>query len=383
MKKKLFCVGLATAVALCSAVSVSASDFVDSSSNNESCTMVLWGETFDSMDDIMANSDVIITGTVESQSVVKLHNLYFTHSYVRSAEGVMYDVTQTGAYVNGEPENIPIDSELLKLNESYFLCLDESLYNGEPYYLIVGGNQGYGVFDEANETVYAVNIDSRAVFSTMQIENTQNGISAYNIEPVAVSMYKDQVGFKPQYYFWDKTNISFHLDNRVDEAPAQGYRVVEGANQWNGISSYHLTETSSSNADIEVVYADYTSSWVGMTEADASLYTYADGQNIYTFDNVEISLNFDYRLSSSADEYAFWLGISCHEFGHALGLPHFDNTNNGVNIMHSDISDYLERNGSPYKPRTSGSASDKEHLDDKYTRWEDQYFDFIDEYGDR
>lgn len=56
MKKKLFSVGLATAVALCSAVSVSASDFVDSSSNDESCTMVLWGETFDSIDDIMANS---------------------------------------------------------------------------------------------------------------------------------------------------------------------------------------------------------------------------------------------------------------------------------------------------------------------------------------
>ena len=128
MKKKLFCVGLATAVALCSAVPVGAKYHIsthDKSINNSDApsSIALWTETFDSVDEIMNNADANIIGTVISHSIEDRCGIKFTHSYVQTDLGKIYDVLQTGAIVNGKPVNILNDTPLLELNETYFCPL--------------------------------------------------------------------------------------------------------------------------------------------------------------------------------------------------------------------------------------------------------------------
>ena len=320
MKKKLLSVSLATAIALCSAASVGAIDVGEPVEVNTapSYGTVIWTETYNSIDELIDNADVCTIASVQSQSVEKIHDLYFTHSYVETEDGCTYDIIQTGAYINGVPTNMINDVALLEEGETYFLCLKEINYHGSIYYVILGGNQGYGVFEPSANVVEAVNYDERAVFSTMQIEETAEGISAYNIEASTYAVRSDNAGFDPQFYFWEDTSLTFNVDSALDYDYDLGNRIVVGATSWNGTSDFYLRETSSSNADIQVVASDYPETWAGCTWPDADYYTYADGYEIYTLNSVEITMNGFVNTNTYPSEYAFWVGVSCHEFGHAL-----------------------------------------------------------------
>ena len=65
--------------------------------------------------------------------------------------------------------NVLYDAPLLNLNEEYFLCLNKTDFDEEfgQYYLISGGNQGYGLYNENSETVSVASATERAVFSTI------------------------------------------------------------------------------------------------------------------------------------------------------------------------------------------------------------------------
>lgn len=363
MKKKLFSVGLATAVALCSAVSVGASDELEVDTVKQpSYAMVIWSETFNSIDEVIQNSDATIVGTVESQSVELVHDLYFTHSYVTTDSGQTYDVLQTGAVINGVPTNILNDTKLLEENEEYFLCLKESEYNGREYYLITGGNQGYGIYHPTLNTVTAVNYNNRALFSSMQIEETNSGIDVYNLEPLDYSLMSNVDGFNPDLCKWDKSRVTFRLQTSIENSFGTTVHddLIDGAESWNGLSSLRLSETSSTSEDIEVIMHYYPDDWVGQTTAD---YTADDNplDNIeYIFDHVEI--RFD--KGSDGDRSHFWQGISCHEFGHAVGLSHYD-ASWGLHgaVMASDVATKLINYNEPYTPQI---GCDDVRLDEKY-----------------
>ena len=66
-------------------------------------------------------------------------------------------------------------AELLELGEEYFLCLDQvESDNFGTYYLIMGGNQGYGTYDSSSGYVQMINDVDRSVFDTFSIETPES-----------------------------------------------------------------------------------------------------------------------------------------------------------------------------------------------------------------
>lgn len=149
----------------CGMVSASAADIEISLKNMQTDTIniVSWTQTYQSVDEMMEDADVNIVGTVISQTIEARgedDTLYFTHSYVEGNNGELYDVLQTGAFIDGEKMNIPYDVSLLEVGEEYFFSLNyvDDISYGE-YYLIAGGTQGIGEYDTSLSIVSALNIN--------------------------------------------------------------------------------------------------------------------------------------------------------------------------------------------------------------------------------
>lgn len=171
MKKRIVSMLLTAMIAFStSAVAVSAeSSQVQSEQTIENKTTVSWCETYDSLYQVISNSDICIVGTVISQEIEERDGIYFTHSFVENTDGKIYDILQTGAILAGNYVNVPSDAALMENGEDYFLCLNQAECDGYgDYYLITGGNQGYGKFDAQNSTVVAANYDERSCSICLQ-----------------------------------------------------------------------------------------------------------------------------------------------------------------------------------------------------------------------
>lgn len=94
-------------------MSASAESMLYNPTNVASYVTVDWSTQYNSINELKNDADIFITGTVINQTIEQRYNLYFTHSYVQSPEGKIYDVLQTGAYINGTPYNIPIEAPLM------------------------------------------------------------------------------------------------------------------------------------------------------------------------------------------------------------------------------------------------------------------------------
>ena len=144
--------------------------------------MVDWGETFDTLDELIAESEICVTGEVISQEV-KEGSLYWTFYNVEASDGNTYRVLMTGAIVDGMAEDVITDTYLMEVGKSYFLCLELAPDDDETYYNIMGGNQGYGLYDPETSIVTAVNTGERALFSSFEVQKGLDGYNIYNLEP--------------------------------------------------------------------------------------------------------------------------------------------------------------------------------------------------------
>ena len=331
MKKKLFSLSLATAIALSSAISVGADEYfsVDLNTSETPSAIVLWNETYDSVDEIMQNSDVCIVGDVISQSVEDRYGVKFTHSYVQADTGEIYDVMQTGAIINGKSFNIINDTPLLEIGKSYFLCLNRTEYDEKygQYYYIVGGNQGYGLYESSLNAVMGLSRGERAVYSSMNILKNMNEINIYNISTSIAAPISDQIGFDPSEYIWEDTDIPFSIITSISSLYGSyiDTDIFNGATSWNPYTDiYVYREFGSLDYGVEISMDDmgYTG-WAGMTNViDDHYISSGDYPSSVTksFDLVSIELN--YYEDESDQVYDYWQAIACHEVGHALGLPH-------------------------------------------------------------
>ena len=185
MKFKVAC-GLSALILLFSLVSCSV--FSDPTPAFEpppgNYVMVDWGETFDTLDELIAESEICVTGEVISQEV-KDENLYWTFYNVEASDGNTYRVLMTGAFVDGMAEDVITDTYLMEVGKSYFLCLELAPDDDETYYNIMGGNQGYGFYDPDTGEVTAINFGERALFSSFEVQKGLDGYNIYNLEPAA------------------------------------------------------------------------------------------------------------------------------------------------------------------------------------------------------
>lgn len=363
MKKKLFALGMATAIAITGAASVSADDEwmqeTEMSGLYEIATFVTWSETYDSLNQIMNSSDICLIGTVIDQSIEERSGVYFTHSYVETEDEQIYDVMQTGAVVNGKDSNIPFDAPLMEIGEDYFLCLNEANYVSKfgQYYLIAGGNQGCGEYNESSNSVDSVNIGDRALFSSFTFASTNTDVnnitydSVSNVQEASTRLINPLPVGNSVWDIWEGDGATYYVTDESHPSSSSRVTAIE-----NGLASWNRAYTTSNNqrltvskassksrANVQVVVSDISGvDWIGQAVLYGSGKTYSvqigtENATYYVIDSVGITIT-PYSLPAAPD--SFWRSVAAHEMGHGVGLPHNDRSGRIMQTNHADFDAY-------------------------------------------
>ena len=317
----------------------------------EPITIATWAHTYQSVDEMLEDSDVIVVGTVIGQTVEQDEGLYFTHSYVEGTNDEIYDVLQTGAIINGVEENIPTDVALLENGKDYFLMLNEST----NVYHIAGGTQGVGEYDAQTDIVYSLNCNTRSLFSSMEISRYNNSINVLNVsDPI---MTTSDPNLYPSYCIWYTDEVSYYVHSISSSFGSSTYsNICQGAENWNGLANISVVQTNSAiGANVSYSMGDfYLTDWVGITQ----YVDYTEDGTMCVLEKVNIRLNYAYDQQNIYNK--FWQAISCHEMGHALGLAH--DSRSTQNIMNGEIYGLLVNGERFYRP----SSYDADALFQKY-----------------
>lgn len=308
---------------------LSASAILDSSSNLLSVTDASWNKSFDSLDDMRLNSDIIITGTVVSAVPELRYDMVFTKSYIQIINQVkgsvdldtLIPVLQTGGTYGNTTTPAITDAPLLDVGSTYELYLsltDKSDIYGQ-YYLISGGYQGVLKIDNGNKTVMSKN-------NTLFSNKTDVQVMKSNT---------------PTYsYYWNKSSLLVYVPSYIRDNYNSNTRagICAGINAWASSTDSPSTSitVSSAYADVLVNMSDY-----GATGWDANTTTYYNNNICYTSN---IKVNAHYRTQYYSTK-GLWQALACHEFGHTLGLYH--NTSESASIMRPNTNEYYNINGSP------------------------------------
>ena len=367
--KKMMALFLTAAIAMSKTNTIIAEERMEEPAIKESYTIIDWNETYDSFDNMLSNSDVYIVGTVAFQETEERHNLYFTRSYVETDNDVVYEVLQIGAIIDNNAVNMPIDTMLLEIGNTYFLCLNEAEKSDayEPYYLISGGNQGYGLYESKNNMVWAVQNNDRNVFESIKLTVSSKEILSMDVDDARLNFEMDEIQRSVNYaspgdIIWNK-NPKFFIRSDISQNYGSTIKtqIQNGIKSWNGISSnISLSSTTSQNsADITVYMYDYgdIGGVAGVTNITTSSQEYK-GYDVA--ENVDINLN-THGLNTSGSDL-FWQAIACHEAGHAVGLSHTNEKTQSIMSI-SGYSYYFWQNGWS-KPQNT----DKTNLKNKYDR---------------
>lgn len=108
-----------------------------------------WKDNYSSVDDLIAESDIILSGKVIDSMTEQRFDLIFTNQEIvpenvfkgELVEGQSILVLQTGGEMNGIKTLPFAEAPLLEKDCEYVMFLEDT---GEGYYLILGGYQGLG-----------------------------------------------------------------------------------------------------------------------------------------------------------------------------------------------------------------------------------------------
>ena len=259
----------------------SASANADSSEDTGCATTeVSWVSCFDSLDDMKADSDVIITGTVVRTETELRHDVVFTRCYVRIdkqekgtlSAGTVIPVLQTGGTYGNITTPEIADAPLLKVGDSYelYLTATDGLEAYKNYYLISGGFQGALKIENGMKTVLST--ENRLFDNEIDVQSTRANTPTFS-------------------YYWNKSSLTVYVDGSIRDRYSSYTRggICAGINAWaeNSDSPKTNITTSSAFADVLVNMNDY-----GATNWDA-LTTTSYANNICT--NSVMQINAHYR----------------------------------------------------------------------------------------
>lgn len=183
----------------------SASANADSLENTGCATTeVSWVSCFDSLDDMKADSDIIIMGTVVGTETELRHDVVFTRCYVRIdkqekgtlSAGTVIPVLQTGGTYGNITTPEIADAPLLKVGDSYelYLTATDGLEAYKNYYLISGGFQGALKIENGMKTVLST--ENRLFDNEIDVQSTRANTPTFS-------------------YYWNKSPLTVYVDGSI------------------------------------------------------------------------------------------------------------------------------------------------------------------------
>ncbi len=167
-------------------------------------TEVSWVSCFDSLDDMKADSDIIITGTVVGTETELRHDVVFTRCYVRIdkqekgtlSAGTVIPVLQTGGTYGNITTPEIADAPLLKVGDSYelYLTATDGLEAYKNYYLISGGFQGALKIENGMKTVLST--ENRLFDNEIDVQSTRANTPTFS-------------------YYWNKSSLTVYVDGSI------------------------------------------------------------------------------------------------------------------------------------------------------------------------
>lgn len=167
-------------------------------------TEVSWVSCFDSLDDMKADSDIIITGTVVRTETELRHDVVFTRCYVRIdkqekgtlSAGTVIPVLQTGGTYGNITTPEIADAPLLKVGDSYelYLTATDGLEAYKNYYLISGGFQGALKIENGMKTVLST--ENRLFDNEIDVQSTRANTPTFS-------------------YYWNKSPLTAYVDGSI------------------------------------------------------------------------------------------------------------------------------------------------------------------------
>lgn len=167
-------------------------------------TEVSWVSCFDSLDDMKADSDIIITGTVVRTETELRHDVVFTRCYVRIdkqekgtlSAGTVIPVLQTGGTYGSITTPEIADAPLLKVGDSYelYLTATDDLEAYKNYYLISGGFQGALKIENGMKTVLST--ENRLFDNEIDVQSTRANTPTFS-------------------YYWNKSSLTVYVDGSI------------------------------------------------------------------------------------------------------------------------------------------------------------------------
>lgn len=167
-------------------------------------TEVSWVSCFDSLDDMKADSDIIITGTVVRTETELRHDVVFTRCYVRIdkqekgtlSAGTVIPVLQTGGTYGNITTPEIADAPLLKVGDSYelYLTAADDLEAYKNYYLISGGFQGALKIENGMKTVLST--ENRLFDNEIDVQSTRANTPTFS-------------------YYWNKSPLTVYVDGSI------------------------------------------------------------------------------------------------------------------------------------------------------------------------
>lgn len=167
-------------------------------------TEVSWVSCFDWLDDMKADSDIIIMGTVVGTETELRHDVVFTRCYVRIdkqekgtlSAGTVIPVLQTGGTYGNITTPEIADAPLLKVGDSYelYLTATDGLEAYKNYYLISGGFQGALKIENGMKTVLST--ENRLFDNEIDVQSTRANTPTFS-------------------YYWNKSSLTVYVDGSI------------------------------------------------------------------------------------------------------------------------------------------------------------------------
>jgi hypothetical protein len=338
MKRIKKSLGAVISIVLAIAMMCTTCAFADESNPDntpKSTLSVNWVQYYDSLDELEKESDIVVDGHVVSYKTELRYDVVFTRVLFEVEQtisgncvsGDIIEILQTGGQFEDKYTPYPEEFPALQPDREYRMYLYKSDYSDlyGQYYLVTGGYQG--VFTIDSQCFYAPCNKNKSW--SMNIEAGNLLLRSPGTPALTAKWYLDTI------YVHYQSNISTLTSIYVYNS------IVSGMQSWNTYTDCPTLSitTNAALANAYVLMQNY-----GETGWDAQTYREYDSNSIsYSHVQFNTYYNNSYHAAGTTD---IWASISCHEFGHLLGLEHHSNV--ALSIMRVGGTQYIYNpNGSP------------------------------------